>query len=382
MSITIEQLFGHRRVEVPISDGRVVKFEYLGAGRFDRLGVLLEDEDSDEVAVTRFLAEQQQVPSALTIEDLESSSDTDLVKILNTFAAVELEHNTDAITRSEAVSAFVEGYRLRQRELLEQLKELQKGFAEAVKDQLRKAMGDPRDWLLPKDYFAHIQRQFQEQYRDSAAKLSEWLDYVPPERVRGVLTMYRAGWLVSMSMPYGLIERIGTLNEQDRDELDKAMCRFFSDRIDEMEEDMIETFPHRAEIVRAAFNAHRRGEYVCAVPLFLSQSDGMCFDLLNVQLFSKERGSTTPKTKKARREKVSDADLKPYLAPLVSPLDESAPIMDRHTLVDLEKELNRHAILHGLDVNYGTEQNSLKAMSVANWVATVVATALKRSQGQ
>ena len=35
-------------------------------------------------------------------------------------------------------------------------------------------------------------------------------------------------------------------------------------------------------------------------------------------------------------------------------------------------ELNRHRVLHGEVTNYGTEQNSLKAISLLNYCATVL----------
>ena len=62
-----------------------------------------------------------------------------------------------------------------------------------------------------------------------------------------------------------------------------------------------------------------------------------------------------------------------YGAALLSPLAETLPIgaseYERPTGFD---ELNRHMVLHGESLDYGTKINSLKAISLINYVAHVL----------
>jgi len=62
-----------------------------------------------------------------------------------------------------------------------------------------------------------------------------------------------------------------------------------------------------------------------------------------------------------------------YRAALLEPLAQTLPIgasqNERH---DGFSELNRHMVLHGESLDYGTEKNSLKAISLINYVSIVL----------
>ena len=57
------------------------------------------------------------------------------------------------------------------------------------------------------------------------------------------------------------------------------------------------------------------------------------------------------------------------LAPLSQPLPISASQYERDESFN---ELNRHQVMHGEVVNYGTEINSLKSISLLNYVVQVL----------
>ncbi len=55
--------------------------------------------------------------------------------------------------------------------------------------------------------------------------------------------------------------------------------------------------------------------------------------------------------------------------PLTIPLPISASEYERATLPEV---LNRHAVLHGESLDYGTEANSLKAISLLYYIGSVL----------
>lgn len=62
-----------------------------------------------------------------------------------------------------------------------------------------------------------------------------------------------------------------------------------------------------------------------------------------------------------------------FLDLFLSPIKNQTPIMVRE--VDIRKypcTLNRHEVLHGVNVNYGTEVNSLKCMSLLIYISDLL----------
>ncbi len=62
-----------------------------------------------------------------------------------------------------------------------------------------------------------------------------------------------------------------------------------------------------------------------------------------------------------------------YRAALLSPLAQTLPIgASKHKRPDGSDALNRHTVLHGDSLTYGSQTNSLKAVSLINYVAHVL----------
>jgi len=60
---------------------------------------------------------------------------------------------------------------------------------------------------------------------------------------------------------------------------------------------------------------------------------------------------------------------------LLTPIKEQNPIMAREE--DLNKfpvKLNRHRILHGIDIDYGSEKNSFRCLSFVKYLSDLLQT--------
>ncbi len=68
--------------------------------------------------------------------------------------------------------------------------------------------------------------------------------------------------------------------------LDELMIMHLNDNWSEITQKIIELCPNRALILENAFTLHRSGNYVAAIPLFLSQADGICCESLKSFLFT------------------------------------------------------------------------------------------------
>jgi len=190
-----------------------------------------------------------------------------------------------------------------------------------------------------------------------------------PDITRKTLVLLgQCGWYVSMDMPFAeTLTLPNYLLEGDKHKIDAWMSEFYRIHLHQIKNDLLTRFSHRGKIIEAAFNAHQRGEYELSVPIFLAQADGICHDLIRIQLYRKI--DRMPATAKFVDQLAGDSFTSALLEPLRVPMPIAASKEERHKF---DIEINRHEILHGISVEYGTELNSLKAISLLHYISNVL----------
>ncbi|MCL5247165.1 hypothetical protein M4I21_15185 [Cellulophaga sp. 20_2_10] len=111
----------------------------------------------------------------------------------------------------------------------------------------------------------------------------------------------------------------------------------------------------RSFIIKEAVECHLSGKYYASVPLFLPQADGLCSKLL---FKTKDR-------KRELKQLVKGKIKNDFFLNILNSVLRTNKI-DEYFSDDFDTStgLNRHAVLHGYDTDYGTELNSLKAFSL------------------
>jgi hypothetical protein len=169
-----------------------------------------------------------------------------------------------------------------------------------------------------------------------------------------------------MSLP-ALWELKSALSEGDILEAESALIEYFEGRLAEIEESIATKFPHRSHLIRSAFGAHRRNEYELSIPVLLAQADGICKETVDQYLFIKQNNK--PRTAIYVAQIAADT----YMAALLSPLAQTLPIgASANERPEGFAALNRHTVLHGESLDYGSKANSLKAISLVNYVAHIL----------
>jgi hypothetical protein len=157
------------------------------------------------------------------------------------------------------------------------------------------------------------------------------------------------------------------LVEGDVEVAEASLCRYFESKNERIEATIIARFPQRAHIISAAFSAHRREEYVLSIPILLAQTDGICKEVIGQYLFMKK--DKKPCTSAYVEQVAADSLAAAILSPLAQTLPINASEKERPEGTDA---LNRHEVLHGNSLDYGTASNSLKAISLINYVVSVL----------
>ncbi len=235
-------------------------------------------------------------------------------------------------------------------------------------EELRNKFNQP---LAQMKYFSEILERysaFEETFNKSLAPLIiillKGIQKFPEDIRTTVLILGENGWYLDPELSIEAGHRIAASFSSGNSQLaDKAMVEYYEGRLEGIENYLINAMPHRSSIIHAAFDAHRRGQYELSTPVLLTQVDGICKERTNAYLFMRKDGR--PETAYCISQMFSDR----LRAAFLSPLSETLPILkNRSERTNETTELNRHLVIHGDSTNYGTKTNSLKTISLINYI--------------
>jgi hypothetical protein len=182
---------------------------------------------------------------------------------------------------------------------------------------------------------------------------------------KALLSLGNHGWFIDLNMTIPFLRELEEALDNDNvNEAEVVLVKYFQERLPSLEKSLYEKFPQRKNITSKAFKAHELGDYELSIPVFLAQTDGICYEVIKHHLFMKK---DYKKSIAAYVEKIaSDALMHALLSPFSHPLPISASEKERGEFFN---ELNRHQVMHGEVLDYGTEINSLKSISLLNCIA-------------
>jgi hypothetical protein len=195
-----------------------------------------------------------------------------------------------------------------------------------------------------------------------------WLERLPDETRSTLVVMGNDGWFLDGRMPAALQYQYRTCIDAGEVEAGTALMRdHFEARKDGILAELSLAYPHRSGLLGSAFSAMARGEHGLAIPVLLAQADGFCFDTIANGAFFQDKGREA--VKRHLLDSAGDASARlaeAYLAPFAGDL----PLLhsSKQRPVGFTK-LNRHQVLHGESIDYGTPDNSLRAISLLVYIA-------------
>ncbi len=177
------------------------------------------------------------------------------------------------------------------------------------------------------------------------------------------------GWYPDPRMAPIQIVMLASWSDSDPDAVDEIMKNAYREGLESIEAKLIAEFPHRGPVLRQAFDAHRGGSYFLSVPVLLAQADGIWRDRIDCNLFSGDIGNAI----ETLAELAEDANSREFVLALSTP--DWPLALSKKKRPDNFSDLNRHLVLHGESVDYGTEENSLRAIAFLNYCAFVLSEA-------
>lgn len=189
-----------------------------------------------------------------------------------------------------------------------------------------------------------------------------------PERTRAVATKAALhGWFIGPLLPLSFTRDLEAL--EDGEAIDALFAENYREDWAEVEQLVLERLPARSHLLGEAFAAHREKRYALSIPVFLTQAEGLCDDVLKGRghLFSTKAARVQDRIR-LMEDLLAQEDsryVEAILEPLRASLPSSAPI---HLWEASRDTFNRNAILHGRDTDYATELNSLRCISLIDYL--------------
>ncbi|MBH0000495.1 hypothetical protein I6E72_16185 [Pseudoalteromonas sp. NSLLW24] len=153
--------------------------------------------------------------------------------------------------------------------------------------------------------------------------------------------------------------------EEEPNSLDELMVMHLEDKWADLTVKIIELCPNREHVLKTAFKLHEEGNYIAAIPLFFSQADGICCEVLKSFLFTGNDTNEKLDTLIENGELEVNMLLDVFLEPFKLKNHHNAGI-SKASVAHKKKAPNRNGILHGhrKHLDYGTKINSLKCFSL------------------
>ena len=207
-----------------------------------------------------------------------------------------------------------------------------------------------------------------QQGADLAQDIQRFLRELPEHMKAACVALADEGWYIDGDFGAGACgDLLRAVRAGNKEWVNEQLVEDYTQRLPAVKASLFERYPDRAKILRAAFAAHERGEYELSVPVFLAQADGICYEVTKHFMFIKNNG------KPAVAEYAESFGLDEFHAAVLMPLRSA------HAIGLSQKQrprgfsgLNRHQVLHGESVNYNTELNSCKAISLLSYLEWVL----------
>lgn len=176
------------------------------------------------------------------------------------------------------------------------------------------------------------------------------------------------GWFTQENDDFDIGQQI-SLHKDNPLLLDQFFINNTRTKIPQIKNHLSQDYPEYSSLIKEAFKLHQEDRFYASIPLFLMISEGIVNNISG--------GKSPFKTQKNKYQIAQWIDEQELVGDIDIVLGDI--LGSKHALSKSKLgELNRHNILHGRDVNYGTEKNSLKAISFLGFVGWYLKPFIKR----
>lgn len=240
------------------------------------------------------------------------------------------------MSKSKDLSENIEAFK-RQMILLNSA--IQEGV-EIVRPTLETIVSDVE--MLRQKYSSFIQ-QFTESFGQAVAEFAKQAKKWQEEQKISVSAMAQQGWFPNWFTFF-------FHPEKKYENLDDFMIAHIDECWDQLKKQIIEHCPRRKHILEVAFKLHEEGNYIASIPLFLTQSDGICSEEFTYFFTKDHQTGKSAADEIIYQVKNSEISVNFFSEILLEPFKVDLQISNSASKASKAakgKGPNRHGIIHG-----------------------------------
>lgn len=185
------------------------------------------------------------------------------------------------------------------------------------------------------------------------------------------------GWYFGHNFTMGHIIHLWKLLKSGKTErMQNEISDIIENDLEKIENRLIILNKERSDIIKEAFNNHREKKYYSSIVLLLSQIDGMSQERFGMDLISTKNNQVRLERNINNNKEIKDffnKDLNLFPKGYRVLFSKATSINDSYQNENnYPVFLNRHKILHGIDLTFGNRINSLRIISYINFVNDLV----------
>lgn len=210
----------------------------------------------------------------------------------------------------------------------------------------------------------------------------------------------KCAWYMNSKNVIYMISEILNLDKENPEyieNIDEIMINDLKEHENENYDWILNSFENRKLILSDALEEHKIGRYNCSIPVFLNQIDGITRDLFGIDKYNNFFKKIPEKIRDSSGKNVKTGNVQPYTKKIANDLSKKIAKNDgflySFVIYPLEKlsclcydsddinkyiengtiycNFSRHGIIHGKDLDYGTEVNSYKCISILLYLCTI-----------
>jgi len=187
---------------------------------------------------------------------------------------------------------------------------------------------------------------------------------------QSLLLLAQYGWYLDFDSEIWLPNKLSKLLEENEiKKVDDYLIDYYSSNLDRFFKEISDQYPHRKTILNEILSSHKLKMYYVSVPSLLAQVDGICHDTTTKKFFLKVKKNKWLPEVAEELSNISNSVVEMFLSPVLNytPINACESDLDKYPV-----HLNRHEILHGVDLTYGVEKNSLKCLSLLKYFSDIL----------
>ncbi len=198
-------------------------------------------------------------------------------------------------------------------------------------------------------------------------RLPSWEEFDSIYRAR-LKMLADHGWFAAMDFPLVTLNRAdATFRAGQITEANEALTELFDTKAAEIARTISDEYPETATLITGALQAHHEADYAVSVFILLSQAGGIWGRHARLSPYSRNDKKRRP-LRDAIQQNTKPLAMRAYWELLL----EDIPLTRSFHAGDPEPTgLNRHAVIHGHSLHYGTRINSARAFSWLSYVAEI-----------